>query len=108
MSMAEEVVSKSLRLICTLRTLTASELASKLKLADNDVNLVLSALISEGLLVAVDTGTQCLCNACLLRAMCRVRSQWSESFVTNVKYYKLSEAGLKMCGELLSRPRAEQ
>ncbi len=103
--MIEEVVSRSLRLICTLKVLTTSELASKLKLADNDINLVFSALISNGLLVVVDAGTRCLCSACPLRAMCRVRSQGTESFVTNVRYYKLSEVGLKICSELLSQPR---
>lgn len=97
MNASEELLNEVLKTLCTSKVLTTGGLASRLKLKLEEVDLILSALVSEGLLVRVDAGTRCFCTACPVRTWCGMRPQQGTTLTAEFTYYRLSDAGLKLC-----------
>lgn len=98
----EELLNEVLKILCASKVLTTSALAGKLRLKPEEVDLILSALVSEGLLIRVDAGTRCSCVACPVRAWCGIRPRQDTLPTVEFTYYRLSDAGLKACAEALN------
>ncbi|MEM2004577.1 MAG: FeoC-like transcriptional regulator [Zestosphaera sp.] len=103
MDSGEELLSKILKALCSSKTLTTNELASTFKLRPEDIDLLLSILVGEGLLVRVEAGTQRSCTACPVGAWCGMKPPHNNLPTAGITYYRLSEAGLKACADISAR-----
>jgi len=96
---SRELFGKVVRALCSSKVLTLQDMMSKFKLSPTEVEVLLSALISEGILTRVEVGTACPCAECPLRAVCSIKTGSGGSIAT-ATYYRLSSYGLKFCEEL--------
>lgn len=90
---------KFLKTLCSSKILTTQEITSKFEMPLTEVEVLLSVLVGEGILIRVDAGTVCSCAKCPLKNICSIEVI-DENQITTTTYYRLSNSGLKLCEEL--------
>jgi len=99
--MRADLLSNVIRFLCSSKVLTLQDLMKEFKLTEVEAETLLSALLGEGFLIKVESGTLSSCIGCPLSTVCRIKTTNYENITT---YYKLSNSGLKFCEKLKTQP----
>lgn len=95
----DELFREFLKTLCSSKILTMQEITSKFEASPTEIEVLLSVLIGEGILLRINAGTLCHCAKCPLRNICSIK-EINENNVASINYYRLSNSGLKLCEEL--------